>query len=232
MQEFIDDSLGRVVVRRHHNARGIRFRLSPRRELVATAPPRTPLMLVKTAVRRSRRDIQKLLDESEHQITYIDSQQIGQSHKLQFISTGAVSAPHARRSATTIVVSLPEGMDSSHDEAQAAAQSAVIAAIGREARAYLPRRIATLAERHGYSYSRIRYTHTTSRWGSCSSSGVISLNIALMKLPLELIDYVLLHELCHTKQMNHSDNFWQLVQSADPYWRDHRRRVKSYSPML
>lgn len=232
MVEFTDDVLGRIQVRRHHNARHIRFRLSPRRELIATTPPRTPLLVVKTAVRASRRSIQKLLDESEHQIIYHDGQQIGQSHRLQFVATGTVDAPRARRTQTTIVVSLPHSMPSEHTDAQAAAQTAVVAALGREARAYLPRRLRVLAARHNYAYQRIRYTHATSRWGSCSSNGTISLNIALMKLPLELIDYVLIHELCHTVQMNHSDKFWQLVQAGDPYWRQHRRQIKSHSPLL
>lgn len=232
MTEINDEVLGRIQVRRHHNARHIRFRLSPRRELIATAPPRTPMLVIKAAVRSSRKGIQRLLDESEHQITYEHDQQIGQSHRLQFVTSGVASEPKANRRQTTIVVSLPTDMSSNHPEAQEVAQAAVIAAFGREARAYLPRRLRVLAERHDYSYSRVRYTHSTSRWGSCSSGGVISLNIALMKLPLELIDYVLIHELCHTAQMNHSDKFWQLVQAADPYWRNHRRQVKSHSPLL
>lgn len=232
MQEFTDDVLGRVIVRRHHNARQIRFRLSPRRDLIASAPPRTPLILIKTAVRTSRKSIQSLLNEHAHQITYTNDQQIGQSHRLYFVSSGTVTAASAHRRKTIITVTLPDGQAFDSDEAQATAQTAVISALGREARAYLPRRLQTLATRHGYSYKRVRYTHSTSRWGSCSSNGTISLNIALMKLPLELVDYVLVHELCHTKQMNHSDKFWQLVQQADPYWRQHRKSIKTHSPLL
>lgn len=232
MQEFTDEVLGRVHVRRHHNSRYIRFRLSPRRELIATAPRRTPLFAIKAAVRSSRKSIKQLLDDQKHQTVYQHGQLIGQSHKLLFVPSEDVEQPVSKNQATTITVLLPAGANPAEPGAQAVAQSAVIKALDREARAYLPRRLKVLAMRHGYSYERIRYTHTTSRWGSCSTTGTISLNIALMKLPIDLIDYVLIHELCHTEQMNHSEAFWQLVQKADPLWRQHRRQVKTYSPLL
>lgn len=232
MKEFTDDIVGRVQVRRHHNSRHIRFRLSPRRELIATVPPRTPLIAIKAAVRASRKNIKRLVDDQEHQVSYHSQQKIGQSHKLIFIESAASSKPTSKRQGTLITVHLPTDMTTDHPDAQAAAQTMAIKALDRESRAYLPRRLSTLAMRHGHSYMRVRYTHTTSRWGSCSSNGTISLNIALMKLPIDLIDYVLVHELCHTKQMNHSKDFWDLVHQADPHWRDHRRQIKTYSPLL
>lgn len=232
MQEFTDEVLGRIIVRRHAAARHIRFRLSPRRELIASAPPSTPLFMIKAATRSSRKSIAKLLEAPDHQMQYTHDQQIGQSHRLYFKQSASLNKPTANRTKTTITVVYPDERDIDSPEVQSAAQTAVIAAFNREARAYLPRRLRVLASRYGYHYERIRYTHATSRWGSCSSTGTISLNIALMKMPLELIDYVLIHELCHTKEMNHSEAFWKRVAAADPQWRAHRRATKRYSPLL
>lgn len=82
------------------------------------------------------------------------------------------------------------------------------------AKEILPGRLQQLATRHGFRYSSVSLRDSHTRWGSCSSRGSISLSIYLVLLPDELIDYVLLHELCHTVEMNHSDRFWALLDKA------------------
>jgi predicted metal-dependent hydrolase len=73
-----------------------------------------------------------------------------------------------------------------------------------------------LAREHGFSFASMQVRFQKSRWGSCSSKGRISLNVCLIFLPELLVRYILLHELCHTRQMNHSAAFWKLVLTADP----------------
>ncbi|HEY6906360.1 MAG TPA: M48 family metallopeptidase, partial [Ignavibacteriaceae bacterium] len=65
------------------------------------------------------------------------------------------------------------------------------------------------------------------RWGSCSASGNISLNYKLMKYRKELIDYVIIHELCHLKEMNHSKKFWKLVEGLVTEYKSLKRELKS-----
>ena len=95
---------------------------------------------------------------------------------------------------------------------------------------YLPYRLEYFAKLYNYHYARIRFSHANTRWGSCSSNGTISLNIGLMNLPEKLRDYVLIHELAHLNHMDHSKAFWAEVASHDKNYRDHRRRLKNYSP--
>ncbi len=229
--EFEDAVLGTVQIRRHHNARGIRFRVSPKGQLLATTAPRTPLYLIKQATARSRRDIKRLIDEYSQSVRYTDGQLIGKSHRLRVVPAN-IDQPHAATHDRIITVQIPERSDADSTEIQRLIQSAVISALKKEAKTYLSRRLRHLAARYGYQYSNVRYPHTGTRWGSCTSAGVISLNIALMKLPLELIDYVLIHELCHTREMNHSAAFWRLVEAADPDYKQHRRAIKAESPAL
>ena len=77
-----------------------------------------------------------------------------------------------------------------------------------KAKALLTRRLEQLANHNGFSYNRVFIRNQRSRWGSCSSKNNISLNMKLVKLPDELIDYVILHELVHTRNKDHSKAFW------------------------
>jgi len=87
-------------------------------------------------------------------------------------------------------------------------------ALRRKAQSVLPDQLAELARLHGFKYSGVCIRKSRSRWGSCSSKGIINLSFYLMLLPGHLIEYVLLHELCHTVQMNHSPKFWALLNKC------------------
>ena len=84
-------------------------------------------------------------------------------------------------------------------------------ALRQNAQAILPANLAKLASLHGFTYSAVRIRKSRSRWGSCSTKRIINLSFYLLLLPDYLIEYVLLHELCHTVEMNHSPAFWALL---------------------
>ena len=83
-----------------------------------------------------------------------------------------------------------------------------------EACQHLPNRLQRLADQHGFTYTGIKITGSKTRWGSCTARRSINLSIFVMLLPWHLIDYVLLHELCHTKEMNHGERFWALMDQV------------------
>jgi len=85
------------------------------------------------------------------------------------------------------------------------------AELRKEAKAILPAKLLQLSVSHCFRYKEVKIRKSRTRWGSCSVKGVISLSIFLMLLPDHLIEYVLLHELCHTVQPNHSAAFWTLL---------------------
>ena len=100
----------------------------------------------------------------------------------------------------------------------------------KKAREYLPYRLEYYAKLYGYSYDKCRLTHANTRWGSCSSRKTISLNIGLMKLPVQLRDYVILHELAHLNHMDHSKAFWAEVGSHDKNYKSHDKKLKMFNP--
>ena len=87
------------------------------------------------------------------------------------------------------------------------------------AQAVLEPMLAQVAREHGFSYRKLTIRRQRTRWGSCSSKGTISLNVCLLFQPPEVVNYLLVHELSHTRHMNHSARFWACVESCCPEWR-------------
>ena len=90
----------------------------------------------------------------------------------------------------------------------------------REAHATLAPWLAGLAASTGFHYERIQIRRQRTRWGSCSRSGTISLNACLLFQPPAVVNYLLIHELAHTRHMNHSRRFWRLLERLEPGWRE------------
>ncbi len=231
MPTITDEEFGTITLRRSAAASHVRIRVGPDGRLRASLPLYAPVFLVKRLLKTSRQQLRDMLAESHENMTFEHGMQIGKSHTLITRATTA-KTPAAKRHGQQIIVSLPEGKDMAHPAATRIVRDAVIGALRVEAKSYLPKRLAFLAEAGGFSYQKVRFSHASGRWGSCSSNGTISLNIALMKLPFELIDYVLVHELSHTVEMNHSKAFWQLVETADPEYKAHRALLKKESPSI
>jgi predicted metal-dependent hydrolase len=230
MPTIQDEEFGKITIRRSAKATQVRLRVAPDGTLRASLPMYAPLFLVKRLVASSRTELRDLLTQSHPNVAFEDGMQIGKSHTLIVRPSSGVLKTNLR--GQQIIVSLPEGMDLQDQEVTRVIRDGVIAALRVEAKNYLPRRLSFLAEKMGYSYTKVRFSHASGRWGSCSSEGTISLNIALMKLPFELIDYVLVHELAHTHEMNHSPAFWELVGQGDPAYKAHRKALKDEAPTI
>ncbi len=100
------------------------------------------------------------------------------------------------------------------------------------AREQLVARLEELARRHGFVYNRVFVRRQKTRWGSCSARRNISLNINIVRLPPELRDYILLHELMHTRFLNHSRRFWTELEKIAGDVEALNARMKRYSAML
>jgi predicted metal-dependent hydrolase len=94
------------------------------------------------------------------------------------------------------------------------------------AREYFQAKLIEYATITNFTYSDWKLKNNKTNWGSCSSKKNINLNWRLIMAPPEVIDYVIIHELCHLKQMNHSEKFWLLVTQFDPQWKEHSNWLK------
>lgn len=101
-----------------------------------------------------------------------------------------------------------------------------IRALAEKALTVIPERVKHYASLIGVDYGRITIRNQRTRWGSCSSKGNLNFNCLLMLLPDEVIDYVVVHELCHRKQMNHSAQFYAEIEKVFPEYRKCRKWLK------
>lgn len=109
---------------------------------------------------------------------------------------------------------------------QQAARAALHRWLARQTRQHLVPRLQSLSQRLGLAFERAYVKRQRTRWASCSRHKAISLNAKLLFLPPQLVDYVLVHELCHLAELNHTKRFWRLVQAHCPDYRKHDRALR------
>lgn len=231
MPNILDDEFGEIIVRRSPQASSVKLRVAPNGKLRVSMPTYTPLFLAKQLIKSNRSQLRELMKKHDPIENYFHGKQIGKSHKIVVIESNSPQSMVSKKG-LDIVVHLSPHDELNDTHVVRLLRDESIKALRLEAKSYLPHRLKHLANRHGFSYTKIRFSHSGGRWGSCNTRGTISLNIALMKLPFELIDYVLIHELSHTIQMNHSQDFWSLVENCDPNYKQNRKVLKTHSPTI
>lgn len=99
----------------------------------------------------------------------------------------------------------------------------------KKAAAFIKERVSHFARLYDYRYERIFIRNQKTRWGSCSAKRNLNFNFKLFALPQPLADYVIVHELCHLEEMNHSAAFWKLVAKIFPDYRELRKELKAFA---
>jgi predicted metal-dependent hydrolase len=155
---------------------------------------------------------------------------IGKAHRLHFVRKSGQNITSARQSANLITII--SHLDYSAPSVQKKAVSACEKALRSEAEHLLPIRLKNLAQHNGFEYKSVQTRKLTARWGSCSSQKTITLSYYLMQLPWNLIDYVLIHELIHTRHMHHGKEFWEDFKSILPNARELQKEIRTYKPLV
>ena len=125
-------------------------------------------------------------------------------------------------------VDIPNSANVKSLDIQQKIRFAIEETLRKEAKDYLPKRVKELAEKNSFRFKKVSVRNSKTRWGSCSYENNINLNLHLMRLPNHLIDYVILHELVHTKIKNHSKDFWNLLDVVTRNAKKLDKELKNY----
>jgi predicted metal-dependent hydrolase len=223
------ETIGTIRVSKRSGSRSLRISITAGGEVRVTIPSWTRYQSG-VDFARSRADwiLSNIPDKAP---PLLNGQAIGKAHHLVFL-TAALDTPSSRSVGGEIRITRPLGMAVTHPDVQKVAHRACIRALRSQAEALLPQRLKTLADRYGFTYKSVSVKQLKGRWGSCDSHQDIVLNLFLMQLPWRLIDYVLVHELVHTKHLNHSPEFWAEFLRHEPAAKSLRTQIRSHKPIL
>jgi len=204
--------IGKVTLRKNSRAKHVSISIKPYKGVFLTLP-RWVSYLEGERILNNRIDwIKKHLPkiqsfEEANKVSYVNGDLVSKFHKI-FFSENNSDEILVRIKEKRITISIPAELNHDSERVQSAIKFAIEKALRIEAKEFLPKRVGNLAEEFGFSFNDVVVKNIKSRWGSCSYKNNINLSIHLMKLPEDLIDYVILHELMHTKIKNHSPLFW------------------------
>ena len=222
-----DNDFGQIIIRTRCTARNITLRTKVD-GLYITTPARSLTKKVLEIVEKHR---QSLLDSW----TKVAPQAFGPDYRIDTpcfrlrMDVSRLKNFTLRYTEEEITLYYPKHTDFSLDTTQELIKNAIIRALKKAASTYLPTLLQALAERYDLTFKRVKITGSRSRWGSCSSVKSINLSCYLMLLPSHLMDYVLLHELSHTREMNHGPKFWELMDElTEGQARSLRKELRSY----
>lgn len=153
--------------------------------------------------------------------TYLNGERIslvGKTYVLRFLNSDTYFAPFLDDVSLNVAVCRDYPAEFSRKQ--------IDSFIEKLANDVIAQRMKYCCDISGLCPSKVSLRSMTSRWGSCSANGNISINYKLIQFPVECIDYVCIHELCHLKHMDHSKDFWALVESLCPEWKSLRDRMK------
>ena len=196
-------------------AKFIRILLKPFCGIRVTVPRRTDIRTAKAFVEMKtdwilQAKLRIAAQENRRIVFTPDTVFSTKNRKLKLLSWKSERF-RAQLSKDELIIFYPSGIEIQSDEAQEIIRKHIINTLRKEAKEYLPKRTEQLAMERGFSYNGVTVKNLTSRWGSCSATNHINLNIHLLRLPQHLSDYVILHELTHTVHKNHGKDFRQTL---------------------
>lgn len=165
--------------------------------------------------------------------SYVDGENLfflGNRYVVKVNIYDVVITNQVKLNGSTIIVNIPPVLD--REERVQTIRSVLVNWYMKEAEHFIIDRVNVFADRMGTRPAKIRVKEQIFRWGSCSNKGNINFNWKIIMAPIEVIDYVIVHELCHLIRLDHSPEFWRLINKVLPDYENRRMWLKKYGSVL
>lgn len=231
MSSFVHPVIGTVLLHHSHSARSIGIRITAGAEVRLTVPK-------EASMERALAFLEEKIDWIQAKLAAMPRSALFASGPLGYMDYSIAIEQHNGRKIRLVVqnrtvsVYYPLHLTADCADVQDAVRKGIDFALRHEAQKYLPVRLAELSAQLSLPFSEVKINSAKTRWGSCSGRNSINLSRSLMKLPRQLIDYVLVHELCHTVHKNHGPQFWKLVEHHLPNYKKLEREIKKHTTRL
>ncbi len=219
--------LGEVTFTKRRSSKAIRLTLGGNSQVRVTLPTWVPYQAAVTFL-LTKKDW--VVSNTKSTLIMGESALIGKSHRVHFITDQSALTPKSRVTDTEIRMTHHPDLDHSSALVQNSLKKAGMRALKQEGENLLPPKLKILADKHDFTYNSVSLKRLKARWGSCSHRSDITLNIFLMQLPWHLIDYVLVHELSHTKALHHGPDFWKILEKCMPDAKQRKKELKAFHP--
>ncbi len=217
--------LGPVSFQKHKGSRSIKIHIQGSK-IKVTLPGGIPYIVAEKYLLTKKDWVLRNLSK---EVAITNGSFIGKNHQVVFLEK-ATDKLSTRVTSNKIIVYIGANTNTSSVDNQSVIRSACERALKKETQEIILPRLQDMALENGFFVKNVFAKKLRSRWGSCDSHKNIILNIFLAQLPWRLIEYVMVHELAHTKHLNHSPNFWQEVEILLPDYKTRRKEIKAFSP--
>lgn len=212
METVIEDAeLGKLTVRVNSRAKNIVFR-GKEGAIYVSVPPGTTRQELECAIGKLRGRLLSFRHKTQRPLIDLNYRIDAEFFKLTLVS-GSKGRFLANSRLGSMSIVCPPDADFADEKLQVWLRKVIGESLRANAKSILPSRLEALSRQCGLPYAGVKINSSQGRWGSCSARKCINLSFYLMLLPSRLIDYVLLHELCHTREMNHGERFRKLLDT-------------------
>lgn len=225
--------IGNVRFRKNIRSKNVSIALRPQKGVVVTLPSFVSYGYAVKVVEQKKLWIQKhwpKIQAIENRSTvFAEDTYFKTRYRLLKITKNYNNHIKTKLTSNSIEIEYPKEKNIKSAEIQQIIKKTIIKALRYEAKEYLPERVKLLAQKYRFKYQNIYIKNNKTLWGSCSGINNINLNLHLMRLPDHLIDYVIIHELCHTIEKNHGAAFWNLMDSILGNAKSLSKELKKFS---